>query len=457
MDSEHRTRDSEHSSRNSRIEVASDLEKGGDGRSAVAVGRLLMERPTEIECPHPMRFHGPLEEVQPGLAFVPFFANVTVLDTKDGLVLVDCGGVGAKALYKQVRKWRPNTPVHTIIYTHGHLDHVHGVKVFEKEDGRRVRVVAHANVRRRFNRYQLTRGYNGVINMRQFPGGKKPTWPGSWREPDLEYESSLQLDIGGEEIHLYHAIGETDDGTWVWLPERSTICSGDLFIWAFPNCGNPQKVQRYAQGWIEALHAMASKGAAVLLPGHGPPITGPSNVKRALEQTATALELIVGHVVEKMNLGWRLQDVVDSCPPVPSHLLNQPFLRPVYDEPEFVVRNCWRLWGGWWDGNPAHLHPASDEALGTEVATLVGGASVLAARASTLSQCDDKSWEQARQDLALAGHLAEFALKAEPQNPTVRHAYAQVNQARSRHATSLMATNIYEHAARAIDEPVARL
>src|SRR5450432_1960472 len=34
---------------------------------------------------------GPLEEVLPGLAFVESFANVTALDTGDGLVIFDTG------------------------------------------------------------------------------------------------------------------------------------------------------------------------------------------------------------------------------------------------------------------------------------------------------------------------------------------------------------------------------
>jgi len=55
-------------------------------------------------------------------------------------------------------------------------------------------------------------------------------------------------------------------------------------------------------------------------------------------------------------------------------------LRPLYDEPEFVVHNIWRLYGGWWDGNPAHLHPPGERAVATEVAELAGGADTLAWR-----------------------------------------------------------------------------
>ena len=59
---------------------------------------------------------------------------------------------------------------------------------------------------------------------------------------------------------------------------------------------------------------------------------------------------------------------------VPDHLRDRPWLQPVYDEPEFIVHNVWRLYGGWYDGNPATLKPASEAALATEIAELAGGA-----------------------------------------------------------------------------------
>ena len=51
-------------------------------------------------------------------------------------------------------------------------------------------------------------------------------------------------------------------------PQR-TLYSGDLFIWASPNCGNPQKVQRYPREWAEALRLL---GPAV---GEGLALAGP--------------------------------------------------------------------------------------------------------------------------------------------------------------------------------------
>ena len=64
--------------------------------------------------------------------------------------------------------------------------------------------------------------------------------------------------------------GETDDATFVWRPEKRILISGDFVIWAFPNAGNPRKVQRYAPDWAAALRRMKGLAPAVLIPGSSP-------------------------------------------------------------------------------------------------------------------------------------------------------------------------------------------
>src|SRR5512140_903088 len=80
---------------------------------------------------------GPLEEVAPGLAFVESFANVTALDTDDGLVLFDTGSpMTAAVVHAQVRGWRPAVPLAAAVYTHGHIDHAMGMPPWDDEAAR---------------------------------------------------------------------------------------------------------------------------------------------------------------------------------------------------------------------------------------------------------------------------------------------------------------------------------
>lgn len=110
----------------------------------------------------------------------------------------------------------------------------------------------------------------------------------------------------------------------------------------------------------------------------------------------------------------------------------------MYDEPEFVVQNIWRLYGGWYDGNPANLKPAKESELAEEITRLAGGAPALGFRARELSEAGQHR---------LACHLAEIAVQATPDSAAVHKARAKVYAARRDAELSLMSKGIYGAAA----------
>ena len=401
--------------------------------SLIDLSDRILRGEAAITDHHPFSPTNELEEVGDGVAFVQSFANVSVFATDDGLCLVDTGSAfAARLVHDAVRAWTP-TPASTAVYTHGHIDHVFGTAAFEAEAP--LRVIGHEAVDPRFDRYIKTAGYNGVINQRQFraPGLR---WPVEYRRPDVTYADQLDVDLGGRAFALHHARGETDDHTWVWVPSRKTLCTGDLIIWCTPNAGNPQKVQRYADEWAVALRTMAALDAELLLPGHGLPIAGADNVRMVLLDTAEVLESLTTQTLALMNEGARLNDIVHSVR-APAHLLERPYLQPIYDDPEFIVRNVWRLYGGWYDGNPANLKPAADADVAREVAALAGGADARAARARAVA---------ADGDLRLAAHLAEWAALADPSSAAAHAARAEVYGARVKDEPSLMAKGVFSWA-----------
>ena len=381
---------------------------------------------------HPFGSTGAVE-IDPGTFFVASFGNSIALRTAEGLVVVDTGSpFTATSIRDSIREWS-NEPVATIVYTHGHIDHVMGAGTLAAED---TEVIAHENVALRFDRYKLTAGYNAWINRRQF-GVDDLQWPTEYRYPDVGYRDAHALEVGGEAFELRHAKGETDDATWLWAPARELICCGDLFIWACPNAGNPQKAQRYPREWAIALREMASLGAKVLLPGHGPPVVGPARVAAVLNDSAALLEDLVEQTLTLMNGGASLQEVIAGIR-LPEELA-RPYLRAVYDEPEFIVRNVWRLYGGWFDGDPSTLKPGDPEEVAAEIASLAGGAETLVERAIALM-------EEGR--LATAAHLVEWARLALPGDASVLDAYARVYEARAEREDSTMAKGIFTWAAR---------
>ena len=190
--------------------------------------------------------------------------------------------------------------------------------------------------------------------------------------------------------------------------------------------------------------------AEFLLPGHGFPVMGADRVRQALTDTADLLDSLVDQTLAVMNAGGRLDDAIHAVR-VPGALEARPYLQPVYDEPKFIVHTVWRQYGGWWDGNPATLQPAPERALAAELAALAGGPGVLADRALELvalaADAPPSEAEAAEGALRLAGHLAEHAWLARPDDEGVQRARHEVFAARAARATSTMARGVFTWAA----------
>jgi glyoxylase-like metal-dependent hydrolase (beta-lactamase superfamily II) len=407
------------------LELAERMWKGGGGETIGAIQPTFQS-----------------EEIADDLHFVHAFANVSALRTEEGLVLVDTGAFLTRSrIFEIVRGFAPER-VHTAIYTHGHVDHAFGLPPFLAEAAEKSwqppRIVGHEAVAARFDRYRRTRGYNACINARQFSLERSLAWPEHYDYPDTVYRDRLELRVGSTRLELHHARGETDDHTWVWWPQRRTVFSGDQFIWVSPNAGNPQKVQRYPEEWAASLREMAALAPELLVPGHGVPILGAVRVRQALIETAEWLESLVQQTLERMNAGETLDAILHEVRP-PPELEDRPYLQPVYDDPEYIVRNVWRLYGGWYDGIPSNLKPAAHAALAREVAGLAGGASRLAQRARELA---------AAGELRLAAHLADWAAAAEPGSSEAHGARAEIYRERTRCESALMSKGVFGAAAR---------
>jgi len=385
-----------------------------------------------------------VEEVAPKVYCITAFGNVGFVVTKEGVVVVDTATrVMGETIQEDIREVT-DAPIHSVIYTHGHFDHAFGVSALLKDAEERgypkPRIISHENVVRRFNRYGELQSQQEFINRIQFdiPADMRVV-PRKYHYPDVTYHDRFSFRLGDVTFELRFGMGETDDATWVWIPERRVVFAGDFVIWSCPNIGNPFKVQRYETEWAEALEQIASLHPNVLVPGHGPPIQG-ERIQQVCLGTAQALRYLHEEVVKRLNQGAWIEQILEEVK-LPEDLAKEPYLAPIYGCPTFIIHGIYRRYAGWYDGNPSHLFPSRTRDIVKEVVALAGGPEALLNRAEALKEAGETQ---------LALHLVDFVLD-NPETASLKEAHglkADLLQAKADAEPSFIARNIFATSAR---------
>ncbi|TFF97804.1 MAG: MBL fold metallo-hydrolase [Promethearchaeota archaeon] len=313
---------------------------------------------------------------------IPSFGNVGIIETNEGLVMFDIalkqyGPRNFKTLRSITQK-----PIKYLIYSHGHFDHCFGFEPFITEINEKgwdmPEIVAHQNVVKRFKKYQMLDEYHKWLNAQQFGSvmGKQDevVSPNDVLNPTILLDGMhpYTFELGGTEFEVNHDIGETDDSSWLWVPEKELICTGDLMVSSYPNVGNPYKVQRYPKGWAIAMENMMEKDAKYIIPGHGKLIKGKEKVKDVLQITAEAMHFVHDEVVKRMNEGkWFEQIFHEMLEIYPEKFKTHEYLKPLYGSYRFAIHAVYRLYHGWYDtGNPTDLFPAKSNEIARELLKL---------------------------------------------------------------------------------------
>jgi len=358
------------------------------------------------------------------------WVNVAVFETEEGLVLVDTGYAPAgQALVETLRKLS-DKPVHTIIYSHHHLDHAYGTWALI-EAGETPRIIAEESFLHEMGLDIRLADYANVRLNDQDPRDVPRSWD-DIHPPTETFRGRTTLSIGGEDFVLTHARGETADHLWVHVPSRGVVVSGDLHQPFLPNAGNGKRRQRYLQEWAEALREMAALEPALLLPMHGPAMTEPAEIQNKLDVVASTFEAITQQVTDGLNGGLRQDEVIASVK-LPAELENHPQLDTYYNTVADVAKMGVREYSGWWDGIPSHWSPATREAQGRMIMELAGGAEALVQRAREIIASDP----------ALASHLADWAFHADPNNPEILQLGIDTYASRIQPGIPLQEINVY--------------
>lgn len=190
-------------------------------------------------------------------------ATFGVVKTAEGVVLIDPGGSWAGAAMIDAAIDRITDAPVTYVIDSGGQDHRWLGNGYWQAQGATV-IASEAAVAD-----QSARGSMQMTALAAFLGDRLAGTAPSYA--DVTFADSYVLETGGLRFEITHAGGaHTPGDSFVWLPARDTMFTGDIvYVDRLLGVGPQSNVK----SWIAVFEAMAAHDPAHLVPGHGPATT----------------------------------------------------------------------------------------------------------------------------------------------------------------------------------------
>ncbi|SOY60551.1 MBL fold metallo-hydrolase [Cupriavidus taiwanensis] len=226
--------------------------------------------------------------------------NSGVVIGDDGVLIVDTTATPAMAqdLIARIRTVT-DKPIKYVVLSHYHAVRVLGASAYFAEGAQQIiasrgtyeMIVERGEADMKSEIERFPRLFAGVETV---PG---LTWP------TLVFEKEITLFLGKLEVRIAHlGSGHTKGDTVVWLPQQKVLFSGDLVEYdAACYCGDAQLAE-----WPATLDALQALNPEKLVPGRGPALTTPDEVKKGIAYTkdfvTTLFQSGQEAVAEKLDL-----------------------------------------------------------------------------------------------------------------------------------------------------------
>jgi glyoxylase-like metal-dependent hydrolase (beta-lactamase superfamily II) len=224
-------------------------------------------------------------------------ATFGVIETSDGVILVDPGGSwkGAGQIHQAIQSLT-NKPVTHVINTGGQ-DHRWIGNGYWQAQGAQI-IASRAAVED-----QKARGSMEMTMLSQLLGsaleGTKPVYA------QTIFEDRLDLQTGGVKLEIIHpGHAHTPGDSFVWLPEKDVVFTGDIvYVERILGVGEQSSITT----WPAAFEAIEQTGAAHVVPGHGHATT----MKVARSDTYNYLINLREKIAEHLDNGGDILRAVD--------------------------------------------------------------------------------------------------------------------------------------------------
>jgi cyclase len=224
-------------------------------------------------------------------------SNVTIIQTQEGIVLIDTGQTpkDSRVVMAALNKLT-SEPVRFIIHTEPHSDHTVGNFVFSPP----AIIIAHQgatdSMKKAENPATIEKRAAASPEMREaYKGYHLVT-------PNLEYRDKMTLNLGERTLELYYLKNvHSEADTAIWLPkERIVFTAASVTVKRF---GNHRPFVSIPDT-LSAIKMMKAFNPEIVIPGHGDPGT-----VKILDDMERYYNLLLERVGAMVKAGKSLDDI----------------------------------------------------------------------------------------------------------------------------------------------------
>jgi len=319
-------------------------------------------------------------EVSPGIFRSAGSTAAYMIVHSEGRIIVNTGmGYEAPHHKKLFDAICPGPTTH-IITTQAHVDHVGGVGLFRdagtvfvaqennpacQADDARITHLRRATAKIWFD----VTGANAIRIAKENPGvpmhQDSPT-------PDVMFEERYSFSVGGLDVELVAATGETIDSLIVWIPATRVALISNLLGPLFPHFPNFNTLRgdryRFVEPYLETTKKLLELRPVRLITGRHMPIEGEELIAACVERLHDAVDYVHRRTLEGMNDGVDVWTLMRDVTLPPELRVGQGYGKVMWG-----VRTIWETYMGWFKlQSTTELHPTTGADVLADLVSVVG-------------------------------------------------------------------------------------
>ena len=345
-------------------------------------------------------------------------SNINFIEGDTGIIVIDplmCAET-ARAALDLYYQHRPKKPVVAVIYSHSHLDHYGGVKGVVSEDdvkAGKVKIIAPDGFMKAAVDENVMAGtamgrragYMYGVFLPPGPQGKVTSGLGLTISTgtvtlipptDIITRTDQELTIDGLKF-VFQMAPDTEAPAEMhfYMPQLKLLCPAENCCHTLHNVYSLRGAKiRDALAWSKALNETLERWgdqSEVMLNVHHWPVWGQARIVDRLKKQRDLYRYLHDQTLRLANEGYTMTEIAEMIQ-LPESLAKEFYCRGYYGSVNHNVKAVYVKYLGWFDGNPANLHPLPPEEASKRYVEFMGGAAAVIKKAQEYYDKADYRW-----------------------------------------------------------------